>query len=159
MHSSIAGTLSWSASDHLGPGCEGISTWKPESPLGKAEHSAEGSSVVQMTDPLEATPRKRMTMSRANGLVLNHLRDNCSHLLDSWSIVATADLCWIHCDANRHAVLLLLRLLLQDLMSLLYTSTYGLCSRSMAWRSVMVEGARLGLLVKRASTAWSGSRT
>jgi len=49
----------------------------------------------------------------------------------------------IHCDANRHTLLLILRLLLEDLMGLLYTFTYGFVFKKHGVEISMVEGARL----------------
>jgi|SRR5882762_2966869 len=53
-------------------------------------------------------------------------RNDCSHLLHSWSIVVTQICAGINCDANRHIVLLILRLILQDLMSLLVHVDIGI---------------------------------
>jgi len=79
-----------------------------------------GVAVVQMTDPFQVTTMQAYDNVMVQVyLLFTTTRNDCSNLLHSWSIVATQICAGIHCDANRHSLLLLLRLLLEDLMSLL----------------------------------------
>ena len=79
-----------------------------------------GVAVVQMTDPFQATTMQAYdNVTMQVYLFFTTTRNNCSDLLHSWSIVATQICAGIHCDANRHTLLLILRLLLEDLMGLL----------------------------------------